>query len=365
RHQKQDKDYELGLQLKRSEKDLAEHVMIVDMARNDLGKVAKVGSVAVEKLCNLRKFPTLYHLETRVSGQIQSETSLAETFAALFPAASITGAPKKRTMEIIRDLECTPRGIYTGSLGVLSPGGDYIFNVAIRTLTQKKDHPIQLGLGGGIVADSKSQAEWQEIKDKGEFLNRYNDPGCQEIQLIETMRLNEEGFSEFFLSHLNRLQKSADALGFICDIKAVERALKKEAQKLLGASIKKTPLIIRILLNQGGQWSINHRPLKPPLKGLKIKVFSTPMIDHFDPLLRYKTDRRTFFDYHYKEALKEGYDDVLFQNSQGHITEGAIRAVALKRDGVYQIPPLKDGLLDSLWRQKILENSSVEIKSFT
>ncbi|MBF0342520.1 MAG: anthranilate synthase component I family protein, partial [Magnetococcales bacterium] len=160
------RDRRLARELELSEKDQAEHIMIVDMARNDLGRICCPGSVGVESLAARRSFSTVHHLETRVTGKLRPGVDLAEILAAMFPPASITGAPKRRTMEIIRALEQRPRGVYTGVMGLLTPDDTCWLNVAIRTVVQSGQEKCRIGLGGGVVADSLPKAEWNEVADK-------------------------------------------------------------------------------------------------------------------------------------------------------------------------------------------------------
>ncbi len=332
--------------LLRSEKDRAEHIMIVDMARNDLGKVCQVGSIHVPQLMICRPFSTVHHLESRIEGRVMPGVGLEGVMSALFPAASITGAPKNRTMEIIRELEGRERGIYTGSIGVIEPGGDYRFNVAIRTVSQTTPQdPPHIGLGGGIVADSIPVREWREIGDKGAFISQIPEP----FGLIETFLLGKEGSVPALSDHLTRLADSAYRLGFLYEAKGVTKRVTAESERR--AKKGETPCIMRLELSMDGRLNMSYRPFTPAPQRLRINI-APFRVDQFDPLLQHKTNRRSHLDFFLEKAKAEGFDDVLFLNQSGLITESAIRAILMGRDGGWFVPPLSDGLLPSIWRAK-------------
>ncbi|MEO5339184.1 MAG: bifunctional chorismate-binding protein/class IV aminotransferase [Magnetococcus sp. MYC-9] len=332
-----------GQALLHSAKERAEHLMIVDMARNDLGKVCRLGTVRVEHLFERRLFATVQHLETRVHGRQVAGLGLDRLMEALFPAASITGAPKRRTMEIIQCLEGRPRGIYTGSLLVLRPGGDLIGNVAIRTVTWQGEERARVGLGGGIVADSESRREWQEIADKGRFLQELPPP----LQLIETLLLDAEGAMPRLAYHLQRLQSSARCLGFACDGAEIEAALRHQAA--LWHAEDRQASMLRLLLELSGRFTLERRPCPQPPSALTVRI-APCVVDRLDRLLRHKTSRRQLFEWALARARAAGDGEALLFNGLGHVTEGAIRAIAVHLDGAWWVPPLADGLLASLWR---------------
>lgn len=341
-------DAALGDALENSTKDRAEHLMIVDMARNDLGKVCLTGSIRVDRLFERRVFPTVQHLETRVWGRQQPGLALDKIMAALFPAASITGAPKRRTMEIIRALEKRPRGLYTGSIGVLQPGGDFIFNVAIRTVLWHGQEEGRIGLGGGIVADSNSTREWAEITEKGRFLQEPPAP----FQLIETFLLDQEGHLPFLEQHMDRLADSARCLGFVCNKEKIASAVREQAAlwHKAGMGVR----IVRLLLALSGTFSLQTRPCSPFPKTLKIGI-AEQRVDRFDRLLRHKTTRRHVFDQALARAKEAGEEDALFFNNLGRVTEGTIRAILVRLGERWYVPPLEDGLLASTWRARMIK----------
>ncbi|MBF0402311.1 MAG: bifunctional anthranilate synthase component I family protein/class IV aminotransferase [Magnetococcales bacterium] len=351
-------DAALGQALLRSPKERAEHVMIVDMARNDLGKVCRIGTVQVESLFERRLFATVQHLESRVSGQQLPGIGWDQLLAALFPAASITGAPKHRTMAIIQALERRARGIYTGSLVLFRPGGDFISSVAIRTVSWQREPEGRIGLGGGIVADSESGREWQEIADKGQFLRTLPEP----LLLIETLLMDQSGVVVQLEQHLDRLQRSARCLGFACDRALMAATIRQQAATWFAEA--QAALIVRLLLDCGGGFELQKRSC--PLFPARLRVRVAPYgVDRLDPLLRHKSSRRQLFDQALAQVRAVGDDEALFFNAFGHVTEGSIRAIAVLLAGQWYVPPLEDGLLESLWRAEVRQRLGAQEKSLT
>ncbi|MEO5363590.1 MAG: bifunctional anthranilate synthase component I family protein/class IV aminotransferase [Magnetococcus sp. DMHC-8] len=353
-----DADAALGKALEQSAKERAEHVMIVDMARNDLGKVCQTGTVQVDHLFERRVFATVQHLESRVRGRQQPGMTWDRLMAALFPAASITGAPKQRTMEIIRTLEQRPRGLYTGTLLIARPGGDFISNVAIRTVTWQGREAGSIGLGGGIVADSAWEREWAEIADKGRFLQEIPPP----LQLLETMRLTPTGEIVRLEQHLARLHHSARALGFSCDIDKIRTDIHRQAARWLAKT--PTDLVVRLVLDLAGTFTLQPRPCPVAPQSLSVRIAPHP-VDRHDPLLRHKTSRRQPFDLALARARAAGQQEALWFNALGHVTEGSIRAIAVSLAGQWYLPPLADGLLASIWRAETRERLCAREKSLT
>ncbi|MBF0099240.1 MAG: bifunctional anthranilate synthase component I family protein/class IV aminotransferase [Magnetococcales bacterium] len=351
-----EQDAQLGAALLASPKERAEHVMIVDMARNDLGRVCRNGSVRVDPLLARRLFASVQHLESRVHGLQRPGQSLVSLLGALFPAASITGAPKYRTMEIIRRLERRPRGVYTGGLFLLQPGGDLISNVAIRTIVWQGKQAGRLGLGGGIVADSQAAREWEEIADKGRFLHALP----SDLLLIETMLLRADGSLPGLAAHWQRLQDSARALGFICDLEAIEQSLWRQCEAWSPGG----EWIVRLTLATSGEIVLQRRPRPVPLRQLRVQ-FAAQTVDHLDHLLRHKTTRRQLFEHALVLAKQGGADEALFCNGLGRVTEGSIRAVAVRLGKEWFVPTLADGLLASLWRSSIQERLGAVPRSLT
>ena len=226
--------------LQASEKERAENVMIVDMVRHDLGRVAQAGSVKVARLFEVERYPTIWQMTSTV--EAQTEAGLGEIFQALFPAASVTGAPKVRTMQIIADLEPLPRRLYTGAIGFFAPGRRAQFSVAIRTLlVNRKTGCAEYGVGSGITWDSNPEAEWQECRAKARILA----PQSPAFSLLETMRWTlDEGYY-LLEQHLARLQESALYFGFHLDLAALRLQLER-----LSSGLGKKPRRIRLLVSK-------------------------------------------------------------------------------------------------------------------
>ncbi|MEO5331183.1 MAG: bifunctional anthranilate synthase component I family protein/class IV aminotransferase [Magnetococcus sp. YQC-5] len=352
------RDIELACALESSTKDRAEHVMIVDMARNDLGKICQTGSVTVAPLMARRSFSTLHHLESRVQGCLNPKVGLAHIMEALFPAASITGAPKHRTMEIIRELEGRIRGIYTGSMGVIQPGGNCLFNVAIRTMVRTLSTKCSVGLGGGVVADSDPDGEWMEIFDKGRFLTEV--PPL--FGLIETFLVDQTGQVTWLERHLTRMAGSALTLGFPWDQSKANSLIQETVNQWVAEGT--LPRVGRLLLTMQGQMTLSSRLLQPWPKSLKIRLADWRP-DPLDMLSRHKTTRRDHYDFALTSAQQNGYDEVLLVSVLDKVLEGAMSALLVKIDGCWYVPPVEDGLLPSLWRETEMIRRGALVRSLT
>ncbi|WP_301102913.1 aminodeoxychorismate synthase component I [Propionivibrio sp.] len=328
-----------------SEKERAENIMIVDLLRNDLGRLAAPGKVRVDSLCVAEAYPTLWQMVSSVSADLPG-ASLSELFRALFPCGSITGAPKIRAMQRISELEFAPRGLYTGALGWLAPGGDCRFNVAIRTLDVQPDGRARLGVGSGIVIDAVAELEYAECLLKSEFLTGC-DPG---FELIETLRL-EGGDYPLLTLHLERLQASAHALCFSCDLPAISAALAEHASARAIGTYR-----VRLTLTHEGHYHVSLTPLTDET-GPWWVVLADEQLDANDYLLRHKTSARS----RYQRALAalaehpELFDSIFF-NTRGEVCEGARSNVFVEHDGVLLTPPLACGLLPGVMRRQLLES---------
>ena len=313
--------------LRNDPKNRAENVMIVDLLRNDLRRICRVNTVTVEELFDVEVFPTVLQMVSTVSGVLRPSIRYSDIFSALFPCGSITGAPKVRTMQIIRQLEDHPRGVYTGTIGFISPHEEASFSVAIRTLTLSPSG--SMGIGGGIVWDSDAQEEYDECLLKATFLNRPS------FSLIETMLWDQK--YHFLDEHLERLITSADFFGFPCpDIRARLPLYFQSPQR------------VRLLLAQDGTLSITHNEIS--LNNSPITVMVSEHSTSPDVFLRHKTTRRKLYDSQFSSAQCSGYDDVIFVNSEGHVTEGAIHNIFVVKNGRWTTPPLSDGLLPGILR---------------
>jgi para-aminobenzoate synthetase / 4-amino-4-deoxychorismate lyase len=328
--------------LRLDEKNRAEHVMIVDLLRNDIGRVAKHGSVQVDRFMEIERYRTLHQLTSTISGTLDPSHNPSRIFAALFPSGSITGAPKRRTMEIIQQLEPCPREVYTGAIGWFGPNGGSCFSVAIRTLVTAQNR-FTLGVGGGITVDSVAHEEYAECQLKASFLDNL---GCH-FRLIETMRAGSEGVV-LLDAHLRRLKSSAVFFDFHYD----EGSLTAELIRLLegsgGADSR-----VRLTLDESGHWDIAITPLDHPVWAGRI-LLSSCRTEASDVFLYHKTTNRQRYEEALAKARADGYDEVLFTNSDGLVTEAAISNIFCLTDGVILTPSASSGLLPGVFRQQIL-----------
>ena len=331
------------MRLQQDEKNRSEHLMIVDLLRNDLGRICAMGSVKVEDIFTVETYQTLLQMTSTVSGTLRSGLSYYDIFRGMFPSGSITGAPKIRTMQIIRELEERPRGVYTGSIGYISPHGNAAFNVAIRTLVVK-DRNAVMGVGGGIVADSDPAEEYRECLLKASFLTRQHRP----FQLIETM-LWSDGFVRLPM-HLDRLESSAAYFGFVCDREEISTQLHAACAALPSDICHR----VRLLLNESGLATITVTEMKPAQFSGRIRL-SSRIVSSNDLFLRHKTTLRELYDSEYAQAQRDGFDEVVFLNERGEVTEGAISNLFLRRGDKLLTPPLNSGVLAGVLRRHILE----------
>ncbi|WP_341679049.1 aminodeoxychorismate synthase component I [Niveibacterium sp. SC-1] len=334
-----------------SEKDRAENLMIVDLLRNDLGRLAPAGGVRVERLFEIEDYPTLHQMTSTIVAEPVA-ADLHTIFRALFPCGSVTGAPKIRAMQIIRELEGRPRGHYCGAIGWIAPDGDFSFNVPIRTLELDDDRHARLGVGSGIVADSQVAAEYRECLTKARFLSGLD----TDFSLFETLRLAPGDLPYPLLErHLARLQRSAAALGFHCEPEAARTALLELARALAPLA----PMRVRIDLHADGQLRLQHAPLDP-LPDRCTVVLSPRRLDANDLLLQHKTSRRARYDGELRGAIAQGHFDLLFFNHAGELCEGARSNVFVERGGRLLTPPVRCGLLPGVLREQLLADGRAE-----
>ena len=324
-------------------KNRSENVMIVDLMRNDLGRLCEYGTVQVELLFEVEKYETLFQMVSQVSGTLRAGVRYSDVFESLFPCGSVTGAPKHRTMEIIRQLESGPRGVYTGAIGFFSPAREAVFNVPIRTVVLENNQG-RMGVGSGIVIDSQAEDEYRECLLKSEFLTSRNDP----FQLLESI-LWSDGYDLLPL-HLERMESSAEYFGFVFDCKAILAALEEESKQLPCRARFK----VRVLLERCGALTLSHTPVEQEAGDGKVIISDTKVFSG-DRFLRHKTTRRELYDAQYAQARRDGYDEVLFLNERGEVTEGAISNVFLEVDGRWFTPPVSCGLLPGIYRRHLLE----------
>jgi para-aminobenzoate synthetase/4-amino-4-deoxychorismate lyase len=428
-------DREIAHWLANDPKNRSENLMIVDLVRNDLGRIARFGTVRAENLFAVERYPTLWQMTSTVSADLQPDARFYDIFRALFPCGSITGAPKVRAMQLIAELEASPRGVYTGAIGFFSPR-QTVFNVAIRTLQLEEIHGV-FGAGSGVVIDSDPAAEYRECLLKAEFLTRSEAELPEQFSLIETMLWadrslpgNLSGGYPLIELHLDRLADSADYFDFPCDRAAVKTALNDHARQF--ADTRPHPAHrVRLLLGSDGEVQITSEVLPPrnnclqatnellqppdnapqimnePLatgfephspqnchperstlgapdsqcesgvsgaKDLLLHSLAAPSAsaepvsaplgrvriapqrtDPDDPMLYHKTTHRPLYAQAFADALRDGFDDVLFLNLRGEVTEGAISNLFIEKDGRWFTPPIECGLLAGVYRRHLLE----------
>jgi para-aminobenzoate synthetase/4-amino-4-deoxychorismate lyase len=349
--------------LQNDPKSRAENVMIVDLLRNDLGKIALSGKVTPTSLFDVETYNSLLQMTSTIKAEVKGELHLAKLFKALFPCGSVTGAPKIRTMEIIRELETEPRGVYTGAIGFISPDGGAQFNVPIRTLVLEKNRG-HMGIGSGIVADSNPEQEWQECLLKGHFLTHSRNP----FELIETLLWQPNSGFMFTELHRARLEESAAYFNFVFSKKKYNELLTKIAGKLQETSR------VRITLNPEGIFTSTttgcpppapFKPLQPKSKVTLKVCFSRETTASYDPFLQHKTTNRTLYNDTWSKATDGGYLDAIFTNEKGEITEGCISTIFLLKNGVLLTPPVTAGLLPGVFRQYLLAQFPTKVKEQT
>jgi len=334
-------------------KQRAENLMIVDLIRNDLSRVAEPGSVAVPDLFRVESFPTIHQLVSDVTARLPADRGAVDVLRAAFPCGSITGAPKVRAMEIIDELEVGARGLYTGSIGFIEPDGEAAFNVAIRTLvfpavvpplTGLQETPIRatLGLGSGIVADSLPSEEWHECLAKGEFVGAAR----ESFDLIETMHFDPVDGVQRLEGHLARMKASAEALGFTFDRHGARNNLQSATFRLRSAAR------VRMRLAPSGALAVEVSPM-PRLAELPVPVAVRPAPMAADDFrLAHKTSLRALYDEARAEA---GAAEVVFVDEPGFVTEGSWSNIFVEREGVLLTPPLSLGLLPGVLRSELIE----------
>jgi len=349
-------DWKAAETLRESEKDRAENIMIVDMIRNDIGRVAEPGSVETVSTYDVEKYPTVWQMTSSVRGKLEPQMDanrreyLVDIMKALFPCASITGAPKAKTMEIIQGLETAPRKIYTGTIGFLSPQGEACFNVAIRTaLIDREAGRLEFGIGGGIVWDSDTEAEYKETLTKARVLTQPR----PEFQLLETMLWEPETGIFLLNEHLQRLGKSAAYFDVPLDQYEIFQALEESSHTFKGAGTR-----IRLLLDRDGQFEVQTFPQKSDGATVSTIALAKKPIDSQDIFLFHKTTHRTV----YKKATADFLecDDVVLWNERGEVTESTIANIVVRKNGRLITPSVGCGLLAGTFRNHLLKTGEIE-----
>ncbi len=346
-----EEDAALADHLRTAPKERAENVMIVDLLRNDLSRIALPHSVQVPRLFDTTPLPTVWQMTSDVRARTRPGTTLTDVFAALFPCGSVTGAPKVRAMQMVRTLEPAPRGVYCGAVGVVRPGEQggirATFNVPIRTVVLQGDL-ARCGIGSGITADAVADAEWQEWSHKRAFLNRASTP----FELLETLALDEGSFRDAD-RHLARMGEAAAHFGFPWNAHSVRQELQIAALQHLQGLWR-----VRLLLAADGASRADVYALQPTPEPLRLQLANRPFLEAHGEFVRHKTTRRS----HYEAFAPEGaevFDTVLY-NAHGEITECVRGNVAMLLEGRWVTPPLSCGLLPGVGRALALESGRVQ-----
>ena len=326
-----------------SEKDQAENVMITDMMRNDIGALAQVGSVQVPSLFKIERYPTVWQMTSTVKASLRSGTKISDIMTALFPCASVTGAPKIRTMEVINEVEKDPRGIYTGCIGYIAPEGDACFSVAIRTAhIDRESKTVKYGVGSGITWDSTSDKEYQECEVKARILNVESD----KFDLLETLLL-EDGNIFLFGRHLERLEMSAKYWDFVFDRSVLISTVSDYAEKFSGKRCR-----LRLCLSESGKISITGT-LSPYSTNINLSVeLAAEPINRKNPLIFHKTTNRSVYEH--AKTQRPNVEEVLLYNEAGELTEFCIGNLVVDIDGQLFTPPVRCGLLPGTFREEEL-----------
>lgn len=352
-------DEEAKRSLRESAKERAENLMIVDLLRNDMGMVSETGSVRVESLFDVETLETVHQMTSTITSRLKTGVGIPELFRALFPCGSVTGAPKRRTMEIIRELEDCPRGPYTGCIGYISPSEkansyEAVFSVAIRTaVIDGATGEGEMGVGSGITWDSIAEAEYEECQAKGRFARRK----VPEFQLIESL-LHEEGTGYFLLErHLERLCRSAAYFAFTLDPDGARQRLAEFAAPLTGSRK------VRLLLSREGGITLEAAPISAQSGGRPGIAFAGTRVDSADPFLYHKTTNRPL--YTAELARRPDLADVIFLNERGEVTEGANSNIVVRLHGMLVTPPTACGLLPGTFREELLEKGTITERVIT
>lgn len=341
-----EEDQRMSKWLQQDPKNRSENVMIVDLVRSDLGRIAQIGSVQVGELFTVETYDTLLQMTSTISARLRPDTSFYETFRALFPCGSVTGAPKCRTMQIIQEIENGPRGIYTGAIGFFAPNRSAVFSVPIRTIVLRAGHG-EIGVGSGITFDSVAEHEYEECLLKMQFLSQ----STPSFQLLESVRW--DGEYHFLEDHLRRLESSAQYFGFGFDKGKIRSVLEQNECRLVSGN----PCKVRLLLDRTGAVSIENVALNA--ESSRGTIIVSPIRTSSEDRFRYhKTTHRELYDRLHREARSLGHEDVVFVNERGELTEGAHNNLFVEIDGRLFTPPVECGLLAGVYRGRLLASEA-------
>lgn len=346
-------DTEKKRSLRNSAKDQSENVMIVDLLRNDLGRIAKTGTVQVNKLFDIETYPTVYQMTSTIEAETWEGVTLTDIFKALFPCGSVTGAPKVSTMSLIRRLETSPREVYCGAIGYVEPGNHAVFNVPIRTvLIDEQNRSAVYGAGGGITWDSTAKGEYDEMLAKAKVL--WPDSVRPDFDLLESLRM-ENGRIFLMDRHLSRLMRSAAYFRYPVDEHSIRKALHRAADKAPRGLYK-----IRLLVDSVGKVSVETKPIKDIEDGQEVALAARP-VSRQDLFLYHKTTHRDV----YRAHARSGSFDTLLWNEDGHVTEFTNGNVVCRIGARLFTPPVKDGLLAGTFRETIVGSGMAAVRSLS
>ena len=320
--------------------------MIVDLLRNDLGRICRPGSIVTQELFATETYPTLHQMVSTIRGEERENIGLYDLFKALYPSGSITGAPKIKAMQLIQTLETEPRGVYTGAIGFITPECDIVFNVAIRTVELSAEEGLY-GSGSGVVWDSDPQEEYRECLLKAKILMK---AGTSQIALFESILW--AGSYLWLEEHLDRLASSARALEYPYDHASAVQILSQLEEELRrkGHRFK-----VKLTLSFQGAFSTDSHLAEVDNSGAPVRIcLATQRTDSSNLSLYHKTTERALYDRYYSLARENGYDEVLFLNERGEVTEGAISNLFIRKNRYFYTPPVSCGLLNGIFRQYFL-----------
>ena len=342
-----DEDLKEAAWLKQDPKNRSENMMIVDLLRNDMNRISEVGSEHVERLCQLEQYSTVWQMTSTIKSQLRPDVDLVEIFRSLFPCGSITGAPKIATMEIIKNLEPQPRGVYCGTIGLLLPNGRRIFNVAIRTIQLHQEKAIY-GVGGGITWDSTWESEYREVHQKATILYRKQ----ARFQLITTGKISQKQLL-FEDKHLERLTKASRYFAFPFDPEDLRQKIEEECQ----VCDSHQDYRLRISLSKSGEIELSRQiltPLSPSFCKAKLCLQEADLQQAF-----------TYFKTTHRPHLSLGEQEKIYHNKSGELLETSIGNLVLKINGKLYTPPIRLGILPGIYRQHLLETGQAEEKVLT
>ena len=333
--------------LEQDPKNRSENMMIVDLLRNDMNRISEVGSEYVERLCQVEQYSTVWQMTSTIKSQLRLDVDLVAIFRSLFPCGSITGAPKIATMEIIKNLEPQPRGVYCGTIGLLLPHGRRIFNVAIRTIQLHKSQAIY-GVGGGITWDSTWESEYREVHQKAAVL--YRKQAC--FKLITTGRVSQKSLL-FEEQHLERLTKASRYFAYPFDPEELGQKIEEECQ----ACDSHQDYRLRITISKSGEMEVSRQvlePLSPAFCQAQLCLQEADLQQAF-----------TYFKTTHRPHLSLGEQEIIYHNVAGELLETSIGNLVLKIAGKLYTPPISQGILPGIYRQHLLETGQVEEKVLT